>query len=549
MFTRRELLKWGAVVGGAILLPPGGLRRSGRVLADEIQSPPTRPFLTTLPIPPVAQTVTPFASPDCANFIRPQTRFFTIVEEQRLLQVHPDLPPTALWRYRDVNTPSSSTSALGPTFKARQAQNVGEGEIVRFLNQLPANHQGFGVPHTTVHLHGGHQEARSDGFPNLDFGPGEQFDYCYPNLVPGFLTGPREEGDVPGINWYHDHLLDFTGPNVYRGLAGFHLVFDELDSDNENDPNPNALRLPSGQFDIPLAFQDKLFNADGSLFYDPLNHDGFLGDKFLVNGAIQPFLRVKRRKYRFRCLNASNARFYRLYMAKTNGQTFPFHRIGSDAGLLSRPLRNVRNFQFGPAERVDIVIDFRQFQEGDEVFLENRLLQEDGRGPKKTLARGTSILKFIVEGSVPDPSRVPNVLRPFDAITENVLANATVKTAVFERRRGAWVINGEFVDLDRPLLTSRINTPEIWHLINKSGGWFHPIHLHLEFMHVLRLNGQLPPLEIRDGIAKKDVVILGPNDEADVFVTFRDFPGPFVFHCHTLEHEDMFMMARFDVVE
>ncbi|HKB15086.1 MAG TPA: multicopper oxidase domain-containing protein [Planctomycetota bacterium] len=554
------MLRYGVLGGGYALLSGGRARSSTRVWRplrdDELPpSPPTTPFVMDLPLPPVAQEVPAFSAPTCAPFVGPGTKFFKIVEEQRLVQVHPQIPPTPIWGYRDFNVPAGSFPFLpGPTFKVQHATALGQGIVVQQINALPANAVGFGVPNTTVHLHGGHQPSTSDGFPNLDFAPGESFDYCYPLLAPGSLTPPQDNTDIPATLWYHDHLLDFTGPNVYRGLAGFFLVFDELDSGDENDPNPAALRLPSGAFDVPLLFQDKRFAADGTLLFDTFDHDGFLGDKFLVNGAIQPRFHVKRRKYRFRLLNGSNARFYDLFLRKANGQGFPFTRIGTDGGLQSVPIPGVFDVFFGPAERVDIVIDFSQFAEGDEVFFVDRIEQDDGRGPDgdfddlDLVSPGTKILKFIVEEAVPDPSQVPSVLRPFDAISAAEIAAATEKTFVFERQDGAWAINDQFVDLDQPLATSPTNGPEVWHLVNQGGGWWHPIHVHSEFMHILTRNGELPPPWERDGIAKKDDIILGPNDEVEAFLKFRDFLGPFVFHCHNLEHEDMAMMARFDVV-
>ena len=93
------------------------------------------------------------------------------------------------------------------------------------------------------------------------------------------------------------------------------------------------------------------------------------------------------------------------------------------------------------------------------------------------------------------------------------------------------------------------NEPQILRLINKSGGWWHPNHIHSEFGRVLSRNGRSPSpvLSEQDGVGKKDTVILGPGSEVDVFLKFRDYAGSFVFHCHNLAHEDMAMMARFDV--
>jgi FtsP/CotA-like multicopper oxidase with cupredoxin domain len=271
----------------------------------------------------------------------------------------------------------------------------------------------------------------------------------------------------------------------------------------------------------------------------------------VVNGKIQPFHQVQRRKYRFRFLNGSNARFYQIFLTNRNGRSFPFDMIATEGGLLARPIRGITSFRIAPAERVEVVIDFSEFREGDEVFIENRLEQVDGRGPKRLLSQGPRILKFLVDGVYDnsDNSQVPDVLRPFDPISREELARAPVRTFVFERQEGNWAINGQpAFDLNRPAAQPRLNVGEIWRLVNKSGGWNHPIHPHLDQMRVLRRNGKEPPLHERDGMGRKDTVNLGPNEEADVFIKFRDFPGPFVFHCHNLEHEDHRMMARVDMV-
>lgn len=155
---------------------------------------------------------------------------------------------------------------------------------------------------------------------------------------------------------------------------------------------------------------------------------------------------------------------------------------------------------------------------------------------------------------VPDNSQVPEELRPFDAITQEEIDSVPEerkRTFVFDRRHGAWTINNETAELDfeHSVAQPEVNKPEIWKLVNKSGGWWHPIHIHLEFMRVLTRNGEIPPTDEQDGFSKTDTVLLGPNDEVDVYFNFRDFPGPWVFHCHNIEHEDMRMMARFDVVD
>jgi len=347
-------------------------------------------------------------------------------------------------------------------------------------------------------------------------------------------------------------LLDFTGPNVYRGLAGFFLYFDELDTGSER----TGLHLPSGAFDVPILLQDKRLDRNAQLVYDGLvDHDGFLGDTFLVNGVIQPFLEVQRRKYRFRMLNGSNARFFGVSLADRDGRPQAYDLIATEGGLLSAPARRQTLSLLSPAQREEIVFDFSRFSEGMRLYLVNRLDQPDGRGPKGTfeepeLVAGTRLLELRVVGAaVDDPSQVPDVLRPFAAISQAEIDRARRRSFEFERSHGSWLINGEAVDLERPIAASPLNEPEVWRVKNGGGGWWHPVHIHLEFMHVLKRDGnRATRVEERDGTAKRDIITLGPGSEVEVFFKFRDFPGPFVFHCHNLEHEDVFMMARFDVV-
>ncbi len=579
--------------------------------------PLTTSFLDPLPLPPTPRELhfkpgaLPFAdlNPEAAQYVDPsqvkgKAGFFRVIAEVRSVKFHSQLPATEIWGYRDGNLAPGETwnYALGPTFKRYQAHDAYSGTIVRHENRLPAanQHVGFGEPRTTVHFHGGHHPARFDGFPTdatlangmpfkPTFGRGEHFDYAYPLCDPGFLddlrTGTTDECDHserPSTLWYHDHIVDFTAQNVYRGLAGMFLVYDnpvvppgtpadivEQIRDTGDELNaamaPNALHLPSGAFDIPLMFQEKTFGLNGELIYDVFNLDGFMGEKYLVNGMVQPYLNVKRRKYRFRFLNGSNARVYQMFLADANGKTYPMTQIATEGGLMARPVKRP-SFMISMGERIEIVIDFSQFAHPQftELFIENRMIQDDGRGPKgkferpELSARGTQLLKFRLEEAVPDPSRVPEVLRPFTPVPASELRGVPIRNFEFGRGNGQWQINGELAgNLRRVVARPVRGRGEIWRLINKSGGWWHPIHVHHEFMRVLKRNGKLPfdgngpdygqSLE-RDGLAKKDVITLGPNSEVEVFVKFRDYTGPFVFHCHNLEHEDHAMMARFDVI-
>jgi FtsP/CotA-like multicopper oxidase with cupredoxin domain len=599
------MLRLGLLGGACTLLVRQGYSKTSTVGGRQLT-----PFLDRLPLPPSPREIEPHRagtlpaelanlSPDCRRFVdrlgtQGRVHCYKIVAEVRRVQFHTELPLTEVWGYRDGTLPAGTpwNFALGPTFIRHVGDSTADNTIVRHVSELPsvADHRGFGEPRSTVHLHGGHHPSFADGFPadiilpnGQPFKPvfqrGEHFDYFYPMTDPGFFDNPLS-GDVterPSTLWYHDHLLDFTGQNVYRGLTGFYLVFEnpkgksarlrETARDTGDETNadnlPHALRLPSGPFDVPLALQDKSFGPNGELVFDAFNFDGFLGDQYLVNGKVQPFLPVKRRKYRLRFMNASNARFYQLFLTDKDGHSYPMTQIATEGGLLSRPIER-ESFMLGMAERVEVVVDFSRFPDSrfQELYIENRLVQDDGRGPggkfgePDLVSLGTKLLKFVLEEEVPDPSRVPGELRPFRAIPDEEIDRAPVREFVFNRSHGLWTINGEVGDLARPLATPTRDAGEVWRLINKSGGWWHPIHVHDEFARVLLRDGKAPfggvgpdngqSLEL-DGLAKKDTIILGPGSEVEIFVKFRDYVGPYVFHCHNLEHEDHVMMARFDV--
>ena len=201
------------------------------------------------------------------------------------------------------------------------------------------------------------------------------------------------------------------------------------------------------------------------------------------------------------------------------------------------------------AERADVVVDFHDAP--DVVFLENILRQDSGRGPGGDLQNpdvqipGTPLVKFVVEGpNVANDATIQagDLLRPNTPIS----AAEIVATRQFEfnRSEGAWQVNGQFFDENRSDANPAVGSAERWILKNGGGGWWHPIHIHLEAHQVQSFNGQAPPVY---NSFKKDTTLLGPGDEAEVFIRFRDHLGRFVMHCHNLEHEDMRMMIRFDV--
>lgn len=541
--SRRDLLRLGIATGAASVLPGGW--RSSRA-SDLASSPATRPFvLELLPgrgIPPIARPVAPFATrpdpADCVNVdgttafhvhgpraVPAGTEFFIVHERPVEHLFSPDLPPSLLWGY-DGSIP-------GPTFIARS----GTPQLVRFVNDLPERDSvGIGEPITAIHRHGGFQAAEDDGYPLDTFCTGQSRDYFFPNRPDAGLLQNEHS-----TNWYHDHAIDITAQNVYRGLAGFYPYRNRIDTGNENDPPP-ALGLPSGDFDVPVLIQDRRFNRDGFLVYDSFDHNGFLGDKFCVNGLIQPFLRVARRKYRFRILNGSNARVYQLSLS--NGQ--PFVAIASDSHLFEHPV-TVKSFVLGPAERLEVVVDFKDARLGDRIFLVNRLEQTDGRKPGNLVSPGTPLLELVVDRDAADPSRVPDTLLPVTEGPRELLPRVRVQRRFkFERTNGAWAINGEFFDENRINARPRVGEPEIW-VFESGGGWVHPVHVHLAEGFVLSRDGKAPPPLER---GRKDTLLVGASfaSEVRILIKFEEFLGRFAFHCHNIEHEDMRMMGQFEVV-
>ncbi|MGH8433074.1 MAG: multicopper oxidase family protein [Pseudomonas sp.] len=472
---------------------------------------------------------------------------------------NPAYPPQPIWGY-EGNTPGATSP--GPTFFAR----YGRPFLCRIHNQLPQKHVGFGTPEISTHLHNLHAPSESDGFPGDYYSankagptltaPGRFKDHFYPNIYAGYdqlqnhIGDPRE---ALGTLFYHDHTLDFTAPNMLRGLFGFYLIFDPLDSGNERDPTPGALRLPSHPYDYPLSFADKRFDARGILFYDQINPDGVLGDKVVVNGKIEPVLRVAARKYRFRLLDAGPSRFYALSLVTPSNVRQTFTYIANDGNLLPAPLLNQTLVSFGVAERADIVVDFSRYPIGTELYLINRIRHNNTRGPEEEInGNGPRILKFIVDRNPPeqDLSQVPATLRPLPPLNLAEIAAARVRHWDFDHDRGVWVINGKLVDVKAPRALIPKGAAEVWELKNDDDGWAHPIHIHFEEGRILSKtregkNVAVPPHER----GRKDVFVLGEDETFRVFLRFRDFTGKYVMHCHNLIHEDHAMMLRWDIVE
>jgi len=416
----------------------------------------------------------------------------------------------------------------------------------------------FGLPSVTTHLHNGHTPSESDGNPCDFYEIGQFCDQYYPNVLAGFNSTNPPTGDINeslSTLWYHDHRVDFTSQNTYKGLLGFYLLFNEFDTGDES----TGFHLPSfPQFDIPLAFADKVYDpSNGKLIFDLFNLDGIIGDKFLVNGKIQPFFQVQPRRYRFRLLDTGPSRFFEFFLTggvrTSTPTTNPFFVIANDGNLLPAPVQ-VTSVRIGVAERVDVVIDFRPFA-GQSIFLENRLNQVNGQGPIVNsecgvpeilpAGQGNLLLRFDVSATpVSDGSADPTTQTFYQLPSTNVTPRIT-RTFKFDRLNGQWSINGQFMNCHTFRLQVQQNSVENWLLTNLTGDWTHPIHIHLEEHQILSRNGAPPPLAVER--SRKDVTQLHPNERVLLFFRFRDWLGKYPLHCHNVVHEDHAMMLLWNV--
>ncbi|MEV0293588.1 multicopper oxidase domain-containing protein [Nocardia sp. NPDC050710] len=534
--SRRGFLRVSAGAGAGAALGAAGWRTGGRLLEPgqpglllPSSIPLPEAFRVRLPVPGVLAPVRSDATTD----------YYEIVQREADLDIVPGLR-TRAWTYHG--------SFPGPTIHA----GSGRRTVVRHRNELPHP--------VVVHLHGGHTPADSDGYPmdvilpqdsttaatdpgghgippsaghgrppipdhaghggmsmagNIAFG---ERDYIYPNVQRAATL------------WYHDHRHGFTGPAVWQGLAGFHLITDDEEA---------ALPLPTGDRDIPLMITDRSFAADGSFAYplaDPALRtpgvtepymNGVLGDVILVNGAPWPTLEVDPVRYRLRLLNASNARRYRLTLDPPPPGGGGLVQIGSDGGLLERPAAH-DTLDISPAERFDLIVDFARYRPGTRVRLRNTL----GAG------RTAEVMRFDITGSaVHDDSAIPDRLSHIDRL--DPAAAVAMRTFHFQLRAHGWTINGHPYQPGRALARPTLGATEIWRFITD---FHHPVHVHLDPFQVLTRNNRAPG---RYDLGWKDTVDVRPTEAVEVAVRFTDYPGSFMLHCHNLEHEDMAMMADF----
>jgi FtsP/CotA-like multicopper oxidase with cupredoxin domain len=496
--TRGQLLKYGAAGGAVLFLPlrvrlpqalaqvPGGTLPPGSIpkYVTPLVIPPAMPLTAKVPV----------RGGKSVEYYEIAVRQFP----QHILPEKMGLDPTTVWSYGSVNHPGSFNY---PAFTVEATWR--KPVRVKWINDLVDAH-GHYLPHLlpvdqtvhwanppggngdrdghgtdptpytgpvpiVTHLHGGHSSEESDGYAEAWYLPaannipsgyarvGSFYD-TFRSKAEGLLGQPWTPGSAvfeydndqrAATMWYHDHTLGMTRSNVYAGPAGFYLLRGgPSDAVGGRLPGPAPTlgdRPGTRYYEIPIAIQDRSFNADGSLFYpdnraffegldpaqlqipfipedacggpsdiSPIFNPEFFGNTMVVNGKTWPFLEVEQRRYRFRFLNGCNSRFLLLELSNE----LPFWQIGTEGGFLPAPLE-VERLLLGPAERADVIVDFTNVGVGTEIILKNLGPDEpfgggeppgdfDQADPETT----GQVMQFrVVPATGPDTSTPPDRLR------------------------------------------------------------------------------------------------------------------------------------------
>jgi spore coat protein A len=513
--SRRDVIKTGVFAGAAVALPAARLAGVGAATATAMPDALLpKPFTLPFKQAPIA---VPYRSDATCDYYKMSMQ---AVEAQ----VIPGYD-TTLFGYNG--------SVPGPTIVVQQGRQA----VVRHINNLPAVHPFLGYePWTSVHLHGSASLPQYDGYASDITRPGEYKDYHYPNFQKARTL------------WYHDHGVHHTAENAYHGLVGQYHMYDFEE---------RSLPIPKGKYDVALTIGDAMFQApytgaDGrkkaQLLWSLANQSGHWGNVILVNGVPWPVMKVEPRKYRFRVLTAAISRSFKFSLS--NGASYQV--IGTDGGLMPAPVTITSHRQLS-GERYEIVIDFSK-SAGKTINLMNT-------SPTNNVnyANTDKVMQFQVGTTVTDTTNnsVPAVLSAKNDImnlTEAMCVknpDGTIKTTNLrlERQNGAWTVNGttweKIVASNYQYAEARPmeGTVEKWIIQNSSGGWFHPLHIHLVDFKVLRRNGA-PAMAHERG--PKDVVYTGENETIELLMRF-DSPGRYMVHCHNLVHEDHDMMTQFEV--
>ena len=557
--TRRDLLKLGLLGAGTTAVGLGLPFGQSASTADWISTLPvakrpqpyTRPFVPAprLPYRELTDADGPY-------------RLYTVTERMGVASIIDGLPtPVMGYGFQGLDG-QPRLSVPGPVISVPQGTRV----KFRVKNALPATHPQWAYPlDTSTHLHGSASLPQYDGYADDITAPGQYKDYWYPNF------------QAARTLWYHDHAVHHTAKNAYSGLVAQYHLHDAAELD----------LLPQGRYDVPLTISDAMFAADGTLAYQDRNFSGLWGDVILVNGVPWPVMQVQRRVYRFRILTTTLSRSFTLRLVNVaTGQQVPVHVVATDGGLMPKS-QQVGSWRQAGAERYEILVDFGQFTSlpaGSKFQLRNtsaannvdflhtgkvmefRLSNEPVTDTRHNTIPGTLVNSAIMGLTAAESRRTRRMELKHDDITNEFNINQStwhdVQASGFTK-----IVDG-------------VGTPpqpgdvELWVIENTSGGWFHPMHLHLaDFKIISRTGGagRVQPYEQ----GPKDTVYAGEGETIRILAkydmvkaehtvtdpmtrqpyTYRtgkagatgSAGGRYMIHCHNLPHEDHDMMQQYQV--
>ncbi|KAG4984455.1 hypothetical protein JHK82_029294 [Glycine max] len=521
----------------------------------------------------------------------PRSKSFKIGMFKKKWKFHKDLPPTTVYAF---GTSKHTATVPGPTIEAL----YGVDTHVRWQNHLPPKHilpwdptiptamtnSTRGIP-TVVHLHGGIHAPESDGNANAWFT--SKFNQRGPTWTKKTYHYPNNQ--QPGNLWYHDHAMGLTRVNLLAGLLGAYII--------RHPEIEDPLGLPSGdEFDRTLIVFDRSFRTDGSIFMSSIGNNPkihpqwqpeYFGDAIIVNGKAWPRLTVRRRKYRFRIINASNARFFRFFFS--NGLRFT--HVASDSAYIEKPV-TANETLVGPSEITDIVVDFSR-SKSNVAILANDAKYPYPSGDPVNEANG-KVIKFII---IPDHDQQLHTSRLPKRFLEYPLLDLSSVTHT------RYVAMYEYAsDIDEPTHlylnakpyeapateNPKVGSTELWYVINLTED-NHPLHIHLGLFKVLDQTELVKPhdeftecmTKINDAVkchvdkyargkkievpahekGWKNVFKMMPGHVTKVAVRFSYIhtnasyafdattePG-YVYHCHVLDHEDNAMMRPLKIIK
>jgi FtsP/CotA-like multicopper oxidase with cupredoxin domain len=409
----------------------------------------------------------------------------------------------------------------GPTIHVDQ----GTRAVLKVRNQLPTLHPQWAYTlDTSTHLHGSASLPQFDGYANDVTYPGYKKYYQFPNFQPARTL------------WYHDHAVHHTAQNAYSGLAAHYHLHDEAERE----------LLPQGAFDVPLTISDAMFDRSGNLAYDDNSHSGMWGDVVLVNGVPWPVMKVQRRVYRFRILNASISRSYKPRLSTGDAVTV----VATDGGLMP-VARQVTSWRHAGAERYEILIDFSKYKPGQRVQLLNGSNKNNVDYDHTNKIMAFDVTAAPVDTSDPTWNRIPTTLVGSEAMSlKATQSKRTRRMRLKKNDLGIWTVGEQSWEeivasgFTKVVANPDLNDVEIWEFENNSGGWFHPVHVHLVDFQILSRNGKAP-FDYERG--PKDVVYVGEGETVRVLMKFGPHRGRYMIHCHNLPHEDHDMMSQFSV--